>query len=60
MNEKNDDFLKRINAESEARLKAKGIDIEKVKRKYSRHDKFTSKKGDFVITDPDTGEVIHK
>lgn len=53
MSKATEDYLKKINAESEERLKAKGIDIEKVKREYSRYDKFTSKKGDFTISDPE-------
>lgn len=58
MAETNEEFLKRINAESEARLKDKGIDLDRKKRKHSRYDKFTSKKGEFTIIDPETGRVI--
>ena len=53
-----DKDLERIRAETIARLKDKGVDLEKVRREYSREDKFTTKKGDFKIIDPETGKVI--
>ena len=51
-------FLRRLNAETDARLKAKGIDLEKVRREYSREDKFTTQKGDYKLIDPKTGKVL--
>ena len=53
-----DKDLERIRAETIARLKDKGVDVEKVRREHSPEDKFTTKKGDFQIIDPETGKVI--
>lgn len=50
--------LQRIRSESIARLKEKGVDIDRVRREHSPEDKFTTKKGDFKIIDPETGKVI--
>ncbi|WP_205180125.1 hypothetical protein [Siminovitchia thermophila] len=58
LSKEDQEFLRRLNAETDARLKAKGVDLEKVRREYSREDKFTTKKGDFKIIDPETGRVI--
>ncbi len=58
LSKEDQEFLRRLNAETDARLKAKGIDLEKVRREYSPEDKFTTKKGDFKIIDPKTGKVV--
>lgn len=51
-------ILQRIRSESIARLKEKGVDIDRIRREHSPEDKFTTKKGDYKLIDPKTGKII--